>query len=146
MVECQYHKDYVIFEQGQPADCFYILLSGEVRIRYKPYDGPPLKVSCIEPGGVFGWTAAMRHDVYTSGAMALQDSVAYCMRGASLSVIRAKYPETCQVWLERLASVIAQRLESTHAQVLGMLAQGIERDGLPGKSNRKVGLRENERK
>lgn len=146
MVECQYHKDYVIFEQGQPAENFYILLTGEVLIHYKPYDGPPLKVARIEPGGVFGWSAALRHDAYTSGAMALQDSVAYCMRGASLSVIRAKYPETSQIWLEHLAGVIAQRLESTRSQVLAMLTQGIEQDNLPGKSSRKEGVKENERK
>jgi len=126
--ECQFPKDCVIFEQGQPADRLYILLSGEVEIRYKPYDGPPLLVARIEPGGVFGWSAALRRDVYTSGAFSAQDSVAYCIRGANLHVMRAQYPETGMIFLERLASVIAERLRSTHAQVLGMLTQGLDMD------------------
>ena len=145
LVECQFPKDFVIFEQGQPAKNLYILLSGEVLVRYKPYDGPPLTVAHIEPGGVFGWSAALRHDVYTSGAVTVQDICAMCMRGASLSVIRAKYPETGQIWLERLASVIAQRIQSTHVQVLGLLTQGMEQYCPPIKSNKIKGALRNVR-
>jgi CRP-like cAMP-binding protein len=124
--ECQFPKDYVIFEQGQPADRLYILLSGEVIIRYKPYDGPPLLVARIEPGGVFGWSAALRRDIYTSGAESVQESVAYCIRGANLNVLCNQYPQTGKFFLERLASVIVERLSSTHTQVLGILTQGMD--------------------
>lgn len=126
--ECQFPKDHVIFEQGQPADRLYILLTGEVVIHYKPYDGPPLLVARIEPGGVFGWSAALRRDVYTSGATTSQDSTVYCLLGTNLQAICVKYPETGKIFLERLASVIAERLRSTHTQVLGILTQGIETD------------------
>jgi CRP/FNR family transcriptional regulator, cyclic AMP receptor protein len=126
IAECKFPKDHVIFEQGQPADRLYILLSGEVIIRYKPYDGPPLLVARIEPGGVFGWSAALRRDIYTSGAEAVQDSVAYCIRGANLNVLCSQYPQTGKLFLERLASVIVERLSSTHTQVLGILTQGID--------------------
>lgn len=132
LVECQFHKGFVVFEQGQPAEHLFILLGGEVLIHYKPYDGPSLNVARIEPGGVFGWSAALRHDVYTSRAVAAQDSAALCMRGASLPVICAKYPETGNIWLEHLASVIAQRLQSTHAQVLELLRQGMAAQGCAG--------------
>ncbi len=123
--ECRYPKDYVIFEQGQPAMNLYILMEGEVAIRYKPYDGPPLQVARIEPGGVFGWSAAIRRDVYTSGAVAVQDSLTYCILGSNLHIICAQYPETGMMFLDRLASVIAERLRSTHTQVLGILTQGL---------------------
>ncbi len=126
--ECQFPKDYVIFEQGQPADHLYILLAGEVEIRYKPYDGPPLLVARIEPGGVFGWSAALRRDVYTSGAVSIRDSAACTIRGANLHLMRAQYPQTSIIFLERLASVIAERLRSTHTQILGMLTQGLNMD------------------
>lgn len=127
--ERRFPKDCVIFEQNHSADRLYILLSGEVVIRYKPYDGPPLLVARIEPGGVFGWSAALRRDAYTSGAQAAQDSTAYCMNGADLAVICRTYPETGRIFLERLASVIAERLRSTHSQVLKILTQRIEMDG-----------------
>lgn len=126
--ECQFPKDYVIFEQGQPANRLYILLSGEVFIRYKPYDGPPLLVARIEPGGVFGWSAALRRDIYTSGAEAVQESVAYCIRGENLNTLCAEYPQTGKIFLERLASVIVERLSSTHTQVLGILTQVMDEE------------------
>ena len=32
----------LVFEQGGPATHLYLLLKGEVAIRFKPYDGPPI--------------------------------------------------------------------------------------------------------
>lgn len=126
LVECHFKKDCVIFEQGQPAEYLYILLSGEVVINYKPYDGPPLNVARIEPGGVFGWSAALRRDLYTSGALAVDDSLAFRIRGSSLQVLAAQSPKTAEILLERLAGVIAERLRGTHTQVLEILTQSFE--------------------
>lgn len=124
--ECGYPEDSLIFEQGQPAENLYVLLSGEVVIRYKPYDGPPLTVARIEPGGVFGWSAALHRDVYTSGAVAVENCQAICIRGASLAEILAESPEVGEVLLDRLAGVIARRLQDTHTQVREILTQGID--------------------
>ena len=49
----------VIFEQGQKAHYLYLLLEGTVEIHYKPYDGPPLTVTNLEQGTIFGWSAAI---------------------------------------------------------------------------------------
>lgn len=126
MVECSFDKDEVIFEQGKPAEHLFILLSGEVVINYKPYDGPPLVVARIEPGGVFGWSAALSRDLYTSEAVAVEKCSAYRLRGSNLQVIRSRYPQTGQILLERLAGCIAERLRSTHTQVLEILTQGMD--------------------
>jgi CRP/FNR family transcriptional regulator, cyclic AMP receptor protein len=129
MVECQFLKNQVVFEQGLPADYLYLLLAGEVVIHYKPYDGPPITVARIEPGGVFGWSSALGRDIYTSGAEAVQDSLAYRIRGSNLQVLCEQHPETGFVLLDRLAGVIAERLNNTHTQILGILSQGIDIDG-----------------
>jgi CRP-like cAMP-binding protein len=129
MVECHFCKDQVIFDQGQPAEYLFILLSGEVVIDYKPYDGPPLTVAHIKPGGVFGWSSALQRDVYTSGAIAHQESLACRLRGADLNEICSLYPDTGKLLLERLASVIARRLRSTHTQVLDILTQSMDANG-----------------
>jgi CRP/FNR family transcriptional regulator, cyclic AMP receptor protein len=129
MVECHFQQDQMIFEQGQRADHLYILLSGEVIVTYKPYDGPPLTVARIEPGGVFGWSAALGRDIYTSGAVAVQEGLAYRIRGDNLPVLCEEHHETGMILLDRLAGVIAERLRGTHTQVLGILSQGIDVDG-----------------
>jgi CRP-like cAMP-binding protein len=122
---CHFTEGQVIFDQGQAATYMYILRQGQVIIQYKPYDAPLLTVTHIPPGGVFGWSAALGRVEYTSAAIAALESEAYRLRGEGLSRICDQYPETGVVILGRLASVIAERLQSTHAQILMMLSQGL---------------------
>lgn len=123
---CDYAKGEVIFEQGQIATNLFILVSGEVVIRYKPYDGPALTVARIRPGGVFGWSAALGRDVYTSGAAAEENSKALGISGNELHRFCEKNPEVGMALLERLAGVIAARLRNTHSEILTILTKGMD--------------------
>ena len=115
----------VLFQQDQPADRLYLLLSGQVEIRFKPYDGEALTVSVIEPEGVFGWSAALGRASYTSGAICTEDGRCLSIRGRELRRICVEHPATGVVLLERLAEVIALRLTSTHEHVMELLRQGM---------------------
>lgn len=120
-----YSEGEVIFEQDAQADKLYILVDGKVEIRFKPEDGEQLLVTEIEEGGVFGWSAALGRDVYTSCAISLVDSTAFSVLGAELKELCVQYPDTGVIILERLAEVIAQRLQKTHSYVVDMLHEGI---------------------
>ncbi|HSR47789.1 MAG TPA: cyclic nucleotide-binding domain-containing protein [Anaerolineales bacterium] len=115
----------VIFLQDQPADRLYLLVSGQVEIVFKPYDGEQLTVSLIDPGGVFGWSAALGRSGYTSSARCAADSECLSIRGSDLRRMCEEHPATGVVLLERLAEAIAQRLTSTHEHVMELLRQGI---------------------
>ena len=93
------------------------------------YDGPPLSVAHIIPGGVFGWSAALGRQEYTSGAQAGSDCLVVRVRNESLHRLCESYPDTGGVLLDRLAGVIAERLRNTHASILAMLSQGIDTNG-----------------
>ena len=125
--EVHLQRGQVIFAQGQGADFLFILLSGEVEVRYKPYDGPALTVARIKPGDVFGWSAALGRDEYTSSAQAVQDGAAYRIRAENLQHLIDADPKAGGIMLERLASVIAERLRNTHSSILDLLSQGIDR-------------------
>lgn len=122
-----YEPDELIFEQGQPARYLYILVSGEVVIRYKPYDGPALVVSHIQPGGVFGWSTVLSRRVYTSGAVALQECNAFRISEVRLHDLCIQQPETGSVLMEHLASAIAER-RITHSPILNMLSSRMENE------------------
>jgi len=124
-VEERFSLDQVIFEQGKPADRLYILLAGRVAIRYKPYDGDILSVTEVKPNGVFGWSSALGRPSYTSCAICVEDSHAVSVRGDALKSICEEYPKTGVIILERLAEVIAERLQNTHAHVIEMLREGV---------------------
>lgn len=125
---CRFSKNEKIFEQGQKAKYLYILLSGEVSVDYKPYDAPLLTVARISPGNVFGWSAALGREIYTSGATAIEAGEAFRLSISQLRLICDGNPEVGAILLDRLASGIAERLKNTHSQVLTLLSQGIDLD------------------
>ncbi len=126
------NQDQVIFEQGMIADYLYILLDGEVVVNFKPYDGPQLMVARIPPGGVFGWSSILGRQIYTSNARATIPSSAIRVRGDELRYLCERNPKTGLAILEKLAGVIAERLNSTYDQIFTMLTQSMELgDGNP---------------
>lgn len=118
-----------IFEQGQAAHYLYILTAGQVIIRYKPFDGPQLTVATINPGGVFGWSAAIGRTLYSSGALTVEDSQGYRVSKARLAELCAENPETSAVLLKHLAVLVNNPMDPTHAEVLKILDRGIRRNG-----------------
>ncbi|MEA4907726.1 MAG: cyclic nucleotide-binding domain-containing protein [Chloroflexi bacterium] len=126
---CQFNKDEGIFEQGQAARYLYILVDGAVEVRFKPYDGPPLTVTSITPGGVFGWSASLGRDIYTSSAIATQDSEAYRMSSKTFHSLCDLDPDTGAVLLDRLASVIGERMQDSHTKIINILSESMELNG-----------------
>ncbi|MBI4927485.1 MAG: cyclic nucleotide-binding domain-containing protein [Anaerolineae bacterium] len=134
--EVSYRAGEVIFEQGQKAEHLYIVLEGEVLVRYKPYDGPPIIVSRIPTGGVFGWSAALGRGEYTSACVASMDCMIYRMRKDNLQRLCETNPTTGHLLLERLAGGIAERMRNTHVSLLDILVQGIDSGTNSTKRNR----------
>lgn len=124
-IPCDFLAGEVIFEQGNPADCLYIVLEGEVLIRFKPEDGPALTVTRIQSGGVVGWSAALGSPTYTSSAVCSTDCQLVHIHGEDLRELCRQDPEMGSLVLERLAAVIAERLRNTHEYVIALLEQGL---------------------
>jgi len=126
--EC--YPGMVLFEQGDPAEFLYLVVAGEVVIRYKPEDGPTITVTRVHSGGVVGWSAALGNRVYTSAAVCSDCAQMLRVRGSDLRKLCEDDPETGILVLERLAWIIAERLHNTHEQVVTLLKQGLH-SGIP---------------
>ncbi len=122
----------LLFHQGDQAEYLYILLEGEISIRFKPEDGPALTVSTVRPQGVVGWSAALGGPVYTSSAICATDCRMLRIRRRDLRTLCERDPETGAQILDRLADAIAERLRNTHSQVVALLQQGLR---LPTRSD-----------
>jgi CRP-like cAMP-binding protein len=119
----QYSEQQTIFYQGDPAQHFFLLLQGKVSIRYKPYDGQALTITNIAPGGVFGWSAALGRDMYSSSAIASLESTALSISKPNLYKICALENETGIIFLGNLTSVIAERLHQNYSHILNLLTR-----------------------
>jgi CRP-like cAMP-binding protein len=115
----------VVFDQGDCAEYLYLVVTGELTIRYKPDDGPVMNLTRIQPGGIFGWSAAMGNPKYTSGAVCTLDSEVLRIRGADLRMICGKHPELGKVILDRLSAIIAERQRGQQGRVNSMLTNGM---------------------
>ena len=111
----------IIFEQGQMAHFLYLLLEGAVEIHYKPYDGPPLTVTNLEQGTIFGWSAAIGNAAYTSGATCREDCQAIRISSRDLHKLCAKEPETGRIILDLLADSVSSRWEDAQSQIQVLL-------------------------
>ncbi len=113
--------DTVIIEQGAPATYLYLLIKGEVAIRYKPYDGPSITLTHLRDGDVFGWSAVVGSPDYTSSIVSETKVEAIRIRRNDLLKLSNNSPETGRVIMDRLARIVSPRWENTHAQVQSLL-------------------------
>jgi CRP-like cAMP-binding protein len=125
---CHITKGTTIFKQGEAAKYLFVLESGQVEIIFKPFDGPALSVSRLGKGDIFGWSSTLGRKGYTSAAQALSDCETYRICGKDLQQLCEDHPESGVVILDRLASAIAERLECTHTEIMGILNQGMNLD------------------
>ena len=114
-----------IFQQGDPAIYLYVVVQGKVDILYKPYDAPPITVTEIEAGEIFGWSAIAGNTVYTSGAACHEECQTIRIRGSALRELCLQHPETGEILLDRLAESVSSRWKNAHSQVRDILAQGV---------------------
>jgi len=113
--------DTVIFEQDTPATYLYLLIKGEVAIRYKPYDGPSIILTRLHEGDVFGWSTVVGSPHYTSSIISETQIEAIRIRRVDLLKLFSDAPETGKVVMDRLARVVSSRWKNAHAQVQSLL-------------------------
>jgi len=116
----------VVLQQGAPAIYLYIILNGMVQISFKPYDGGVITVSHVEKDGLFGWSAVVGTEKYTSSAIAITDLESFRIRGSELRKLCRDHPEEGRVILEQLADAVSFRLKDAHEQVKTILANGMK--------------------
>jgi CRP-like cAMP-binding protein len=116
----------VIFEQGDPALHLYLLISGGVAIRYKPYDTPPIVLTRLRDGDVFGWSAVIGSPRYTSSAISDSRIDAIRIHRKDLWNLLTNEPETGKILIDRLAQIVSPRWKNAHEQIQPLL-RSIER-------------------
>jgi CRP-like cAMP-binding protein len=115
----------VIFQQGEKARFLYLLIDGKVDMSFKPYDGIPITISHVGKGGLFGWSAVVGSDTYTSSAVAIEAVEAFRVHGSDLRRFCREHPEAGREILERLADGVSLRWKDAHKQVQSILFQSM---------------------
>lgn len=108
MVEESYDKGAVLFAKGDPADHFYVLMEGRVRLAIG--EEAVIDYTVSNTGEAFGWSSLVDRDVYTAGAECTASTRLIKMEKERLIQILEKRPESGMLIFKRLAGAIGQRL------------------------------------
>jgi len=107
----------VIFEQGAPAKHLYVLERGEIALRLNPEDGGSLTIATVQPLGVFGWSAMLGRERYSSGAICVAEAQVTALEGIALRRLVRDEPRLGRLLLGRLALALAGRTTAADAGV-----------------------------
>ncbi len=110
-----------IFKQGDIATYLYVVQRGSLTIQYKPYDGPMITLSHLQPGEVFGWSSVVGARTYTSDAVCTTEIEVLRLRGSDLVELCTVHPEAGYAILDRLAEVVSPRWTYAREQIQSIL-------------------------
>ncbi len=71
----RYAPEDIVFEQGQTANQFFVLLHGRLRVTQVTSEGQQVVVRMVNPGDLFGIAKALRRLDYPGTATAVSESV-----------------------------------------------------------------------
>jgi CRP-like cAMP-binding protein len=118
--EVRFAKDQVVFPEGDETPVFYVIVSGRVALESHP-GGREKRVQILYPGEELGWSSMLGRRKQFQ-ARALEPVAALALEVADLRSACASNPYFGCAFLERLLTVVAERLEVTRAQLADALA------------------------
>lgn len=115
-----------IVKQGGAADYFYLIMAGHVSVRYKPYDGPIITLTHLHAGDIFGWSAVIGHEIYTSDAVSTTPVQTLRLRGKDLRQLCIEHPIAGGRILEKLAEAVSPRWVYARKQIQVLLQESLQ--------------------
>ncbi|PZU86260.1 MAG: Crp/Fnr family transcriptional regulator [Shinella sp.] len=112
-----------VFEQGQPATSFFLLLHGRLKVTQVTEDGQQIIVRVVHPGDLFGFAKALQRTDYPGTAIAAAESVTLCWP----TDLWPNFVEHNPRLAVSAMQTIGQRLEEAHTRIREMSTQEVER-------------------
>ena len=102
------HEKEVLFQKGDPARHFYVLLKGRVKLSLG--DAGPVVYMVRQPGEIIGWSSLIGRDVYSATGECMETTnLLKFDRNTFLKILR-KYPNNEALLFRRLAEMLGNRL------------------------------------
>jgi len=112
-----------VFEQGQPATHFFVLLHGRLRVTQVTPEGQQVVVRMVNPGDLFGIAKALRRPDYPGTSTAVVDSVALVWPMESWDGLLAQHPGLAVNAMQTMGS----RLQEAHTRMRELSTEEVER-------------------
>ncbi|MGQ4274097.1 Crp/Fnr family transcriptional regulator [Terrihabitans sp. B22-R8] len=112
-----------IFEEGEHAHSFFVLVQGHVRAVKLTSDGAQVVMRYLGPGEIFGVAIAIGRDTYPATALAVVDSLALAWPSSTWPRLSQLYPNLVTQTLHK----IGERLQDAQTRMVEISTQEVER-------------------
>ncbi len=107
----EYERDKILFLQDDPAEWFYIIASGWIKLFRETMDGHETVLDTLTTGQSFGEIAVLEDDTHTYGACIVEKAVLYRL---PISLLKKTVEENHKVALSMLQTMAQHRKRQTH--------------------------------
>jgi CRP/FNR family transcriptional regulator, cyclic AMP receptor protein len=114
-----FDENQMIFQDGEPSRCFYLLKSGSVVVELRTAQCV-VAVQALGPGAVFGWSALLQDQDTLFQVRAREDTTALQMDGASLTSACMSNTDLGAEFFHRILRVVAGRVKATEIRFAEM--------------------------
>lgn len=110
------------FHQGEPAELFYILAEGQVKLTQITANGDQVILQIIGPGGGIGIIVALGEMEYPAAAEAMEDCLAYAWDRQTARRLMLEIPQLALNGME----LVARRFANLQARYQEIATQRVE--------------------
>jgi CRP-like cAMP-binding protein len=111
-----------LFRQGAPAQLFYVLRQGRVKLTQLTADGQLVLIRLVVHGEAFGGVAALGQRTYPVSAEAAEDSVALSWTGRTMDRLLRAHPQLAINFIE----LLTERLHDMQARYEELATEQVE--------------------
>jgi CRP-like cAMP-binding protein len=119
----RYAPGDVVFDQGETADRFFVLLHGRLRVTQVTPEGQQIVVRMVSPGDLFGIAKALQRPDYPGTATAVLESIAVAWPMSAWSDIVDAHP----AFAANAMQVMGERLQEAHSRIREISTEVVER-------------------
>jgi len=115
-------KGSAVFEQGETAKHFYVLLDGRLKVVKVTADGQQAVIRFVVPGDIYGIAKALNREDYPATATALVDSVTLAWDMAIWDEFMEQHPS----FARNVMRMMGQRIQEAHTRLKELATQDVE--------------------
>ncbi len=108
----------VLFQQGKPADKFYLLRSGQVSVQVPALVGPTLELQVLGEDQMLGWSWLIPPYRWNFQARALEDTELLEFDGSAILERCEEDPKFGYELFKRFAALMSERLDSARQKIM----------------------------
>jgi CRP/FNR family cyclic AMP-dependent transcriptional regulator len=117
-------KEFMLFKEGDPADFFFILVKGGIRLSLGEESRTTYLVN--HAGEAFGWSSLVGLQKYTASAVCLKETMVMRFAKESIEVVTEADPLNGMQFYRRLAQMLGNRLIHSYHLETENVSDGLE--------------------